>query len=142
MSLSIGNSSEGSEASLDSGTRDHSQISSKPKRVRDQFRAWKLEFSIYHQVSPIIRFLLPDSSMQAQHGKHDDLIAPRRYIGASPRRLGRSPRFSAAAENTAASWFKLSVFGELRLNNGGLLAAGENRKLFRKPLNPLPHPAV
>ena len=80
--------------------------------------------------------------MQAQHGKHDDLIAPRRYIGASPRRLGRSPRFSAAAENTAASWFKLSVFGELRLNNGGLLAAGENRKLFRKPLNPLPHPAV
>ena len=38
------------------------------------------------------------------------------------------------AENTAAHWFKLSKFGELRSNNGGLLAAGENRKVFANPL--------
>ena len=50
--------------------------------------------------------------------------------------------YISLAENTAAPWFKLFVFGELRLNNGGLLAEGENRKVFRKPLNPLPRLAV
>ena len=49
--------------------------------------------------------------------------------------------YISLAENTAAPWFKF-VFGELSLNNGDLLAAGENGKIFRKPLNPLPCPAV
>ena len=39
-------------------------------------------------------------------------------------------RYISLAEKTAAPWFKLSVFGELRSSNGGLLAAGENRKVF------------
>ena len=38
-------------------------------------------------------------------------------------------RYISLAKNTAAPLFKISVFGELRLNNGGLLAAGENRKV-------------
>ena len=37
------------------------------------------------------------------------------------------------AENTAAPWFKFSMLGELSLYNGGLLAAGENRKVFANP---------
>ena len=45
-------------------------------------------------------------------------------------------------ENTAGPWFKLSVFGELGLNNRGRLAARENRKVFRKPVHPLPRLAV
>ena len=48
-----------------------------------------------HDESPFIRFLWPDSSMQAQDRTSDELIAPERYMGASPRRLGRPPRFSA-----------------------------------------------
>ena len=42
--------------------------------------------------------------------------------------------YISLAEKTAAPWFKLSVFGELRSSNGGLLAAGENRKVFANPL--------
>ena len=41
-------------------------------------------------------------------------------------------------ENTAGRWFKLSVFGELGLNNTGRRAARENQKVFRKPVHPLP----
>ena len=41
-------------------------------------------------------------------------------------------------ENTAGRWFKLSVFGELGLNNVGRLEARENRKVLckvrRKPV--------
>ena len=38
------------------------------------------------------------------------------------------------AESTAAPRFKLSVFGELRLNNGGLLAAEKIARYFANPL--------
>ena len=51
-------------------------------------------------------------------------------------------RYMSLVENIAGPWFKLSVFGELGLNNAGRRAARENRKVFRKPLHPLPHPAV
>ena len=44
--VSIRNNSEGSEASSDSGTMNYSQISSKPKRVRDKFRAWNFYYTI------------------------------------------------------------------------------------------------
>ena len=47
-------------------------------------------------------------------------------------------QYISLADYTAALWFKLFVFSELRLNNKGLLAAREIRKLFCKPLNPLP----
>ena len=46
MSLSIGNNSKGSDASSDSGTMNHSQSSSKSKRVRDQFRALHFQYTI------------------------------------------------------------------------------------------------
>ena len=48
---------------------------------------------------------------------------------ASSRQLGRPPRFSAVLEPCREycwPWFKLSVFGELGLNNTGLLAATED----------------
>ena len=45
------------------------------------------------------------------------------------------------AENTAGPCFELSVYDELELNKAGL-AARKNRKLFRKPIHPLPCPAV
>ena len=51
-------------------------------------------------------------------------------------------RYMRLVENTAGPWFKLSVFGELGLNNAGRRAARENRKVFRKPVHPLPRPAV
>ena len=65
--------------------------------------------------------------MQAQDRTSDELIAPERYMGASPCGLADHQDFLlyiSLADNTAAPWFKLFVFGELRLNNGGLLAAG------------------
>ena len=34
------------------------------------------------------------------------------------------------------------MFGKLGLNNGGRLAAGENRKVFRKAFHPVPRPAI
>ena len=44
---SIENNSEGSELGcLDSGMANHSQILSKIKRVRDQFRAWNFHYTI------------------------------------------------------------------------------------------------
>ena len=65
-------------------------------------------------------------------------MAPCRYILAPvPGGLADHPDvlpYISLAENTAAPWFKLSVFGELRMNNGGLLAARENRKVFAHPL--------
>ena len=42
-------------------------------------------------------------------------------------------RYMSLVENTAGPWFKLSVFGELGLNNAGRRAARENRKVFLKP---------
>ena len=45
-SLSIEHNSDGSESGSDSGTTNHSQISSKPKRIRDQFRAWNFHYTI------------------------------------------------------------------------------------------------
>ena len=45
-------------------------------------------------------------------------------------------------ENTAGPWLKLSVFGELGSNKAGRQAARENREVFRKPIHPLPRPAV
>ena len=45
-SLSIENNSEGSEAGSDCGTTNHSRISSKPKRIRDQFKAWNFNYTI------------------------------------------------------------------------------------------------
>ena len=39
-SLSIENNSDGSESGSDSGTTNQSRILSKPKHIRDQFRAW------------------------------------------------------------------------------------------------------
>ena len=44
--------------------------------------------------------------------------------------------YISLAENTAAPWFKLSVFGELRSRNEG------KSQGIRKPLNPLLRPAV
>ena len=56
-------------------------------------------------------------------------------------------RYMSLVENTAGPWFKLSVLGELGLNNAGRRAARENRKVFHKPvflarLAPIPRPAV
>ena len=45
-SLSIENSSGGSESGSDSRTTNHSRISSKPKRIRDQFSAWNFHYTI------------------------------------------------------------------------------------------------
>ena len=45
-------------------------------------------------------------------------------------------RYISLAENTArlGSSFLVQLFGDLRLNHGGLLAAGENRKDLANPL--------
>ena len=54
----------------------------------------------------------------------------------SPGGLADNPdflRYMSLVENTAGPWFKLSVFGELGLNNAGRRAARENRKVFFKP---------
>ena len=109
-----------------------------------RFRYWILRF--YIDLGPFTRresfhFGSYRRILQAQFRTRDNPKAPGRYIGASPRRLGRPTRISAVQE-LCKEHCKLSVFGELRSNNGGLLAAGENRKVFRKPLNPLPCPAV
>ena len=45
-SLSIENNSEGSETCSDSGTTNHSRMSSKPKRMRDQLKAWNFHYTI------------------------------------------------------------------------------------------------
>ena len=50
-------------------------------------------------------------------------------------------RYMSLVENTAGPWFKLSVFGELGLNNAGRRAARENRKVFRKPVHFLTRPS-
>ena len=45
-------------------------------------------------------------------------------------------RYMSLAENTAGPWFKLSVFGELGLNNAGRLAAERREKIERYSTNP------
>ena len=49
-------------------------------------------------------------------------------------------RYISLAENTAAPWFKLSVFGELILNNGGPSEDSSlQEKIARHYANPLIH---
>ena len=43
------------------------------------------------------------------------------------------------AGNTAGPWFKLSVFGELGLNNAGRRVAREDCKVLCQPFHPLPN---
>ena len=51
-------------------------------------------------------------------------------------------RYMSLADNTAGSWLKLPLFGELRLNNAGRVAAKEKGMVFCQPFHLLPRPAV
>ena len=51
-------------------------------------RCKPFDFNSYHRIRPI-----PE-----QHSLRDDRMVPGRFMGASPRRLGRPPRFSAVHE--------------------------------------------
>ena len=58
---------------------------------------------------------------------------------------GRPPRFSAVHEpcrEHCGALVQAFFSGKLGLNNRGRLAARENRKVFRKPVHPLPRLAV
>ena len=77
-SLSIENNSERSEDSLDSGTINPSQISSKPKRMRDQFKDYIFVYTIKtnlfgeEEVSTDEKeLLLSSSAYQSPTNSHD-----------------------------------------------------------------------
>ena len=195
-SLSIENNSEGSETCSNSGTTNLSRTSSKPKRIRNQFKAWNFHYTIQTDllggelVSTDKKKLLLTEHLRTRLGHYRPqavssvtvfcdfslVLVPSSGIGPSisvpivgfvqsqnrtvhtmipwfpdaiwapvPGGLANHPdflRYMSLVENTAGPWFKLSVFGELGLNNGGRLAARENRNVFRKPFHPLPHLAV
>ena len=195
-SLSIENNSEGSEAGSDCGTTNHSRISSKPKRIRDQFKAWNFNYTIQTDllgeegVSTDEKKLLLTEHLRTRLGHNRPqavysvtvfcdfslVLVPSPGIGPLisvpivgfvqsqnrtvhtmipwfpdakwapvPSGLADHPdflRYMSLVNNTTGPWFKLSVFGELGVNNGGRLAARENRKVFRKPVHPLPRLAV
>ena len=189
---SIESNSEGSDDSLESGCLDsgmvnHSQISSKLKRVRDQFRAWIFHYTIQTDllgeegvstdekkcmlaehlrtrlghnrpkaVSSVTVFcdfslvLVPPTDIsplvsvpivgfvQSESRTVHTIIPwfPDAKWAPVPGGLADHPdflRYMSLVENTAGPWFKLSVFGELGLNNAGRRAARENRKVFLKP---------
>ena len=188
-SLSIENNSDGSESSSDSGTMNHSWILSKPKHIRDQFRAWNFYDTIQtnllgeEEVSTDEKKLLLTEHLRTLLGHNRPqavssvtvfwdfslILVPSPGIGPlisvpivdfvqSQNRtvytmiswfpdakwepvlggLADHPdflRYMSLVENTAGPCFKLSVFGELGLNNRGHLAARENRKVFCKPVH-------